>query len=379
MKAISSLNYKKNISLAKVLAILLVGMYGLTPLIVDVLGLYTVPWSTQNLLLSLSLIIYLYFMPSKLQKWQLINTISENLNIKNYLIYFLFVVSLIIFYIYPWHDDRESLGASVAAFFRAAWLLVMFSCVAQNEKRKLLIFILSIILMYIDESRTYFMIGILAIAASSIYRKKLIFLALFSVVLLASVRMDVSGSALQLILYGIIGEGYNATKPVGQILSISDENINYVGHLFQTFLQPIIFPVEFIGNRVFNLSLPQQFDYFSSPVERYLGEKLSPMGGWYIVADFVYYGAIGIPLLIMYMHMVWVVTCKIFNTSVFPFGSFIFLISIKATPYVYWKFIFYLVVVFFVIQLLNKFSINGRQRSRLNNIRTKDVLLKNAD
>ena len=83
MKTISSINYKKNILLAKVLAILLVGMYGLTPLIVDVLGLYTVPWATQNLLLSLSLIIYLYFMPSKLQKWQLINTISENLNIKN--------------------------------------------------------------------------------------------------------------------------------------------------------------------------------------------------------------------------------------------------------------------------------------------------------
>ena len=88
---------------------------------------------------------------------------------------------------------------------------------------------------------------------------------------------------------------------------------------------------KFIGNRVLGLGFPQQFDYLSIPVDQYLGEQLSPMGGWYIVADFVHYGVIGVPLLIAYNFMSWVITCKIFNTKSFPFGAFIFLIFIFMT------------------------------------------------
>jgi hypothetical protein len=208
--------------------------------------------------------------------------------------------------------------------------------------------------MFIDESRTYFMIGLLAITSSSVHRKFLLLLGIGLAVLLAATRMSVGIGSWNFLTYGIVGESYNAVRPVGQILAVSNFNINSVAHLAHTMFQPIIFPVEFVAARVIGVDFPSQSYYFSKLVETSLGEKLSPMGGWYIVADFIYYGYLGLIPFAIYLFFSWWMTCKLFNTNAFPYGAFIFFISIKSTPYVYWKMVFYILVIFYIVKALDR-------------------------
>jgi hypothetical protein len=182
------------------------------------------------------------------------------------------------------------------------------------------------------------------------------------VIILAAVRMSISDNSLNFLTYGIVGESYNAVRSVGQVIAVEDQPINSIAHIIHTFFQSIIFPFEFIANRVLNFDLPAQNSYLSDVVNNKLDEKLSPMGGWYIVADFVYYGYAGIIFLLLYMYLSWFLTCSLFNFPNFPFGSFLFFISIKSTPFVYWKMLFYLLIIFYFVNLMNKLTLYGRPK-----------------
>ena len=103
--------------------------------------------------------------------------------------------------------------------------------------------------------------------------------------------------------------------------------------------------------------MPAQDSFLAEAVQFNLGEKLSPMGGWYILADFVYYGFYGIPILFLYTVFLWRFTSVLFDTRSFPYAPFIFFIAIKATPYVYVKFIYY---IFLVTLLLSFFGVLKR-------------------
>jgi hypothetical protein len=338
--------------LPKLASASLVAMYGIVPFLLQNFGIYEIHWAALNLLFSVTMalsIIYLPILNGRLGS----KLIDLKFSASNKLITFIFLFSLIIFYNFPWHDDRESYGSSISAICRASWLFIIFSVLFRREKVKIIILMLTFILMFIDGSRTYFVVGILALAASSIHRKKILVYGISLAVILASVRMGISDGPLGFILYGVVGESYNATKPVGQVIQLADVGIDIVGHLSHTFLQPFVFPFEFFATRILNFDITSQSDYFSKAVENQLGEILSPMGGWYIVADFVHYGLFGIPLMLIYIYFTWYLSCKIFNNSNFPYGSYIFFISIKSTPYIYWKFVFYIAAVFFVLRFIN--------------------------
>ncbi len=340
---------------------LLFVMYGTVPFLLNALDLYEVPYAQLNLLFSIVAALFVYALPSIANKGIFSNQ-PNTIFLKNRLVATIFLAALILFHLFPWHEDRESLGASLAGLFRAAWLFVMFAATQRSEGYKIKIFILSLLLMFVDESRTYFMVGLLVISSSSIYRKSLLIVGIFMVIILAAIRMSISDNSLNFLTYGIVGESYNAVRSVGQVISVEDQPINFMAHLFHTFFQPIVFPFEFIANRILNFHLAAQSSYLSDIVNIKLDEKLSPMGGWYIVADFVYYGYPGIILLLLYMYANWLFTCRLFNFSNFPFGPFLFFISIKSTPYVYWKMLFYLLIIFYLVEIMNKFTLYTRSK-----------------
>lgn len=230
------------------------------------------------------------------------------------------------------------------------WVINTFCFVRERERVKLFVMFLTALLVFIDESRTYFIIAFFVLTFSSRNVTTYFLIGMLSLVVVAAVRVDEGISGLDLLTYGFIGEGYNGAKPVGQIFSILDVQIDQFSHLFITFFQPLYFPFEFIGNRLFELGLPTQDSFFAKAVEVHLGETLSPMGGWYILADFVYYGYFGIFILFLYTVLLWRFTSLLFDTRVFPYAPFVFFIAIKATPYVYIKFVYY---IFFITVLLS--------------------------
>lgn len=332
-------------------------MYGITPVLVDYFGLSEINWALKNFIFSLALSVFILFLPVTTgSSW--IGSKIEPIKIKSWFYWAVFILSVPVFYLFPWPVEANSIGLSFASIFRVLWLFIAFSCVCSSESHKLKTIILTVLLMYIDQSRTYFMLGILVIAVSSKYKRQFVIYGVFLSVLLASFRSDLSFStgAFDFMLFGIVGEASIATISVGQIVASSEFQMNSTMHLAHTFLQPLFLPFELLFAKVFDVNIISQASYLQKLVQQGLGETLSPMGGWYIVAEFIYYDWLGIPILLGYILLTWKITSAIFNTDRFPFGSFIFFVCIKSNPFVYWKFLLYIFFFFYLAKVLNNMT-----------------------
>lgn len=341
---------------AKIISALFFLMYGIVPLLLDFFGIYEVHWAETNFYFSLLAVFFVITVRPQ-RRFLNLKQFYPKIDLQRWHYITFFFVSLSMFLLFPWHDDRVSLGASFSALMRAVWLIVIFKSIDRSESFRSFLLGMTVLLMFVDESRTYFMIMLMILASRSKYRAIYFVLSITGVIFLAATRMNVSGSFLNGLIYGIVGEAYNATKPVGQILLITNEKVDVIRHVLHTFLQPFVFPVEFVLNRILGSSIPSQFSYFETAVAQNLGQQLSPMGGWYIVADFVHYGAFGLFLMFIYLRLSWWITNYLLSTPNFPFGAFVFFISIKATPYVYYKFIFYIVMVKIIVSLVTRFRV----------------------
>lgn len=335
-------------------------MYGFVPFLVEYFDLFPAPYAQINLVFSLILALAIYAMPNKLPfRWRLA-VVPRMPSYK--LTFTLFIAAAVIFYLFPWHGDRESAGASLSAVFRALWLITTFTYARSKEKERFALMGLTVVLMYIDESRTYFLVSLIILAITSKYRFSLLGISISLAILLAAVRSEDSGGGADLALYGIIGEGYNATKVVGQIHE-SNHPINEISHLAQTFLQPVIFPAEMFISRVINKDYITQEGHMAILVGNSLDEIFNPMGGWYIVADFIHYKYVGIPLMIIYIFITWIATRAVFDAPDFPFGSFFMFIAIKSNPFIYWKFIYYIIIISLIYKLISNQRIRRARRS----------------
>lgn len=347
---------------AKLLAILLTIMYGLVPLLVEINGLFEAPYAFINFWFSVALLIFIIMLPAKVLTLPRSFIFTEKRNLA--LTITIFIAASYTFYLFPWHDDRESVGASFSAFFRALWFVVSVSYINSSERSRLFIIICTVILMYIDQSRTYFLLLLIILAARSEYKKSALFFGLTLAVALGAVRSSDSGGGFDILLYGIIGEGYNATKAVGQIHEVSHIPINKFSHIASTLLQPVTFPFDILMSKVFSEDYRLQDYYLYEVVTLNLGEIFNPMGGWYVVGDFVYYGYSGVALMGIYIYITWYLSRILLDTEYFPYGAFFVFIAIKATPFIYWKFIFYVVAVSLFYKLLVSFRIGFKLSSR---------------
>ncbi|WP_166424739.1 hypothetical protein [Paraglaciecola sp. 20A4] len=335
---------------AKILSTLLVLMYAFVPYILDSLKIYQIPWAVENFYYSVVLAVIIMFLPHYSFKKHLFRFDVHSNSLTKTIV--LFFVCCLVFSLWSWHDDRESVGASVAAFFRALWILNSFCFIKSTEKKRTWLILLTAILVFIDQSRTYFMISFMVLALASNRKKLYLVIGMFGVLLVAAVRVGESMSIIGMLTYGIVGEGYNGSKAVGQVLLLNRDSVDWLSHTALTLLQPIYLPIEMVVGPFFDAGLPTQSSILGNAVKVELGEKLSPMGGWYILADFIWYGPIGIVLMFIYINMTWYLSNFILNTRYFPIGAFFFFLSIKAMPFVYYKMLTYVVGIAFVFTLL---------------------------
>ena len=349
--------------IAKIISGLLVLMYGFVPIVLDTLGIYRIPWAFSNFSYSMALFFIILTLPNyNFKKYFFRFDFKSNYKVKTFL---LFTVAIICFSLWGWTDDRVSAGASVSAFFRASWLLFCLCFINATENKKLLMLVLTAVLVFIDESRTYFMIAFFVLAISSNRKKIYFFIGMFTILLVAAVRQNESMTLLQMLTYGVVGEGYNGAKSVGQVIRLDLSNFSTVKHLSLTFLQPLYLPIQTIGGGL-GFDLPQQSDVLFELTAAQLGEKLSPMGGWYILSDFIIYREVGVFYMALYIHWVWWLCNRVFNTRYFPIGAFLFFLSIKSSPLIFFKMMLYLILIATIVTALGGFK-DKKQRGRMKN------------
>ncbi|MFT5294823.1 MAG: hypothetical protein ACI9YH_000833 [Colwellia sp.] len=352
--------------LAKLLSISLVLMYAFVPYILNELGVYSIPWALENLYYSLALAVIIICLPHySFNKHLFRFDVNQNSLSKTFV---LFLICCVIFSLWSWHDDRVSIGSSVAAFFRALWILNAFCFITSTEKKKLILILLTAVLVFIDQSRTYFMIAFMVLALASNRKKLYLLVGMLGVLLVAAVRVNQSMSIIAMLTYGIVGEGYNGSKAVGQVLQLDVNTLDWISHSILTLIQPIYLPIQMFISPLLQIDLPSQNHVLAEAVRDQLGEKLSPMGGWYILADFIWYGPFGVLLMFLYINMTWYLSNFILNTRYFPIGAYFFFLSIKATPFVYYKLLLYVVGIAIFFTLLGFYKNKAFKFKPLKNI-----------
>jgi hypothetical protein len=341
------------------LTALLIAMYGFVPFLVDYFELRSIWWADINMKFSIIFLIIHFFLLfiivfSKIRMPYLSGILPHK--VASYkLITVFFIMCLVVFYFFPWHSDRESTGSSFAAIGRVFWLYVCFSLIASSEKKKLLVFFLTLVLMYIDQSRTIFLLCIMFLAAASNHTKKILFLGIPLVIILAATRMGVDKGIIYMLYYGIFGEVYNAAYSLSQVSSISYNEIAAIEHIFGVLFQIFFLPISKLLGSFFVLPdffYPQRI--LNEAVFVSLGEKLAPLGGWYLPAEFSYLGYFGMIFLALYYFFAVFLTRLFLGSNIFPFYLFFSFLLIKATPAVYFNMLLYIVIVFFILNQIRR-------------------------
>lgn len=340
------------------LIISLVMMYGLIPFSVHILGLRNIEWAYANLNYSLVLVfiisILVFSKPLPLPTLGLVPK-SE---VGNFFIAVIFTLAVIIFYHFPWHDDRVSVGSQFAAVFRAIWLYLVFSCRFSSEFKRSTVLICTLVLMFIDQSRTTFLLAIFFLAYLSKYKAILLPTGILLGIILAAVRMSKSHSILTAVWFGIFGEAYNGAYPVGQVLQLDINIIDIWVYVTQVVFQPIIY----VMFKLVSLIVPDLSDLtaqgmLASQVRSELGERLAPMGGWYLPASFIHLGPFTGIFMATYVYSIYIFSKFLFQSKEFPYHLLFLFVAIKATPSVYINFCLYYGVVFFILKQIGRVRI----------------------
>jgi len=269
-----------------------------------------------------------------------------------FIMYFVFVVALVIFSYFPWIKDRESFGAKMAAIMRIAWLLVV---ILFGDRKGGWACVMTVVLMLIDRSRTYFFVAlaVLTINIPKRYWGLLGVLLIFVIGFVAITRDSSLGAfnIVDIVMYGLEGEGVNGSLGVMQILPFkADANIlSIVSPFIQPFIAPINSLLKYlsfqpIDSAVINYKL----------ILNYTGQVYYPMGGFYILSEFINFGNIGIIVLATYLMFSLTVLSKIVRINRLNAGIAFFPLAVKSTPYIFWNMVYAFIVACFFIWCMLK-------------------------
>ena len=333
----------------------LIFTYALVPFLVDFYGFREIPWSQVNLLYSALLSIFLVGISItkniKLPTFSL-GPKHESSSIALILVFF---AAAVIFYYFPWHEDRVSTGSKFAALFRAAWLYVIFSLNTANELKKLVAIFLTMILMVIDESRTTFILAIFFLAITSKYTYLLLPVGLVMTLLVAAFRMSKFDGLIAGVWYGLFGEAYNGAFPVSQVVEVVLDPMQAAVYTANVIFQPISYVIlKLVGIFATDANTLSAHSMLVEQVRVTSGEKLAPMGGWYLPASFVHLGWLGIPAMAAYIIVIMTFTKCLFGSKEFPYHLLFIFLAIKATPHVYVNFCLYYAVAFYMFGIVRK-------------------------
>ena len=340
------------------LIVALVTMYALVPYLTHLIGWRLIDWAYDNFIYSLALLLILLCFKSVPQIGiRHLNLIPKS-EMRYLSIFIVFVVAIFLFYQFPWHTDRTSLGSKFSALARAIWLYVVFSLHSANEKKRTVVFVLTLILMLVDESRTTFILCIFFLTIRSEYSLYFLPIGVLSAIILAAVRMSASKGVLFAIWYGLFGEAYNGAFPISQTSQINFEVAQAIAYSAQIILQPIVFVlIKFVSLLSADINAITAHSMLVQEVKLTLNQKLAPMGGWYIPASFVHLGYFGPIAMGAYLLAIFSFSKILFYSKYFPYHLLFIFLAIKATPHVYVNFCIYYALVFFVMNQLRKIKV----------------------
>ncbi|MDC0906592.1 hypothetical protein OAS81_04495 [Gammaproteobacteria bacterium] len=348
--------YKSSYKLAWSMSAALIVMYGFVPFIVDALGGRTIGWAEYNFQYSIIfLCIHLLVLLTPSVPAVHLKGIMPERQVSPIGIFLIFSTLVALFYNFPWHDDRTSLGSTFSAIGRVSWLYVCYSVLRSNEKVRFLVLAGTLILMFVDQSRTIFILCLLILGAASRYKIIILSVGLALVILLAAVRMESANGFLFSIYYGVFGEAYNAAYSFSQVSQVEIVGADRISHVVGSFFQFFLLPVAKIFGTILdlpNLFFPQRI--LNEAVDLAVREKLAPMGGWYLAAEFSYMGFLGGVFLAVYYFLAIYITKIVFFSRYIPVYMFFCFLIIKSTPAVYFNLIIYIAVIFFLINTVRK-------------------------
>lgn len=336
----------------------LVTMYAIVPYFTHLIGWRVIDWAHVNFIYSMALLLILLCFKSVPRIGiRYINLIPKS-EMRYLSIVIVFLVAIFLFYQFPWHSDRTSVGSKFSALARATWLYVVFSLHFANERKRTVAFVCTLILMLVDESRTTFILCIFFLAIRSKYSIYFVPIGVLSAIILAAVRMSASKGVLFAIWYGLFGEAYNGAFPISQTSQINFDIAQALAYSAQTILQPIAYViikiVSFLNVDVTSIAAHSML---VQEVKLTLNQKLAPMGGWYIPASFVHLSYFGPIAMSAYALAIFSFSKILFYSKHFPFHLLFIFLAIKATPHVYVNFCIYYALVFFVMNQLRKIKV----------------------
>ena len=251
-----------------------------------------------------------------------------------------------------WILVREGFEGSISAVFRILWFVVVVNVrqTKLNLVTRLLYTSATIILMLLDQSRTYFLIALLILLTDLGWIA--VIPGIIAALLVAAIRSSENYGFVHSIMFAIGGEGYLGSQGVFQVLSIGDSGIDFSVPATQALFSPVTASLTIVLKRLgYSADLLDSSTYLGNYIRATTGDTYPPMGGFFILSEFVRAGWFGIACMAAYIVTALAVTKRLFDTAEFPVGSFIFILAIKNSPLTYWNLV---ISVFLVSYLLRK-------------------------
>ncbi|MGN7161588.1 hypothetical protein [Sphingomonas sp. SAFR-052] len=252
---------------------------------------------------------------------------------------------------HSWVDVREGFEGSISAVFRVLWFVIVINLRQDRMSvAKRMVYVLATaILMFFDQSRTYFLIAMLVLLAN--FNWIAIIPALVAALMVAAIRSDQNYGFLHSITFAVGGEGYLGSQGVFQVLSLPEGGLNFSIPAIQALFAPATALVTVIAKRFdYPADLFDSSTYLGNYIEALTNQPYPPMGGFFIMSEFIRAGWFGVVCIALYMTIVFVLTKRLFDTTEFPIGSFIALLAIKNSPMTYWNLVLVVVVFSYIFR-----------------------------
>ncbi len=256
---------------------------------------------------------------------------------------------------YGWIEVREGFEGSVSAAFRIIWFTIIINLrqSSLSLSQRMIYVLATAILMFFDQSRTYFLIALLILLANLNWVA--IVPALVAALMVAAIRSDQNYGFLHSITFAVGGEGYLGSQGVFQVLTLPDGGLNFTIPAIQAMFAPATALVTVVAKRLgYPADILDSSTYLGSYIEALTGEPYPPMGGFFILSEFIRAGWLGIVCMAVYMTIVFFVTKRLFDTMEFPIGSFITILAIKNSPMTYWNLVLIVLVISYLFRQVGK-------------------------
>lgn len=269
----------------------------------------------------------------------------------------IFIGGVLWFREFNWVDVREGSEGTISGVFRILWFVVIISLDRSKlglGKRAVYV-AATLILMFVDQSRTYFLIALLVLLAD--LGVIAILPAIVMALLVAAIRSNENYGLFYAIMFAVGGEGYLGSQGVFQVLSIGAAGVDFKVPAVQALFSPFTAFLVLIFKR---LGYPAESFDSSSFLGYYIfattGQTYPPMGGFFILSEFIRAGWFGMICMAIYMTIVFFLTKRLFDTVQFPIGSFLILIAIKSSPMTYWSLVMSVFIVSTAFRTLSRMA-----------------------